>query len=129
MKENKDNHSDFPHPDAGKSGLGASQLISIDEGWRQETLQLRKNREEECAQVQAFVELFEKALPDAKAGKKTAGLPLVCLALHHLAMRFHSHAGPTAIKIMHAARLDDLPDCYGDFGPSLDLDDREEKNC
>lgn len=91
---------------------------TIQIGWRRDALRLRRNHENECAQVQAFVDLFDRALPDVKTGKRTEGLPLACLALHHLAMRFRSHAGPTALKIMYAALLEDLPSCYGDFGLS-----------
>ncbi len=41
-------------------------IITDSDGWRQETLQLRSNREEESTQIQAFVDLFEKAIPDIK---------------------------------------------------------------
>lgn len=97
-------------------------MALIDDGWRQEALQLRKNYEEQCAQMQAFRDLLDRTLPDPKIGKKSEDLPIACLALHHLAMRFHCSAGPKAMKIMHAARLADLPECFGDFGlDRLDL--------
>lgn len=100
---------------------------SMDQGWREEALQLRRNHAEDSAVMEALVTLFENMLPDVKTGKGTPGLPLACLALHHLAMRFHSHAGPRAMKIMMASTVDDLPPAFGDFGPRLDSDTELEE--
>lgn len=72
------------------------------DGWHTEALQLRKNHDEDCAAVSAFVDLFEKEI-DAMP-------PLLCLALHHVAMRFRSHVGPKAIKKFKHTKLEDLPE-------------------
>lgn len=92
----------------------------INEGWRDEALQLRANYAEDSRVMQSFVELFEATLPNPKDGIKTERLPLACLALHHLAMRFHAQTGPRTLKIMMAASVDNLPPSYGDFGPRIE---------
>lgn len=82
----------------------------VSDGWRQEALQLRKNHAEECAEMAALVELFEATLPSVKDGRKEKSLAVFCLALHHVSMRFRTHAGAKAIKIMLAAECSDLPE-------------------
>lgn len=85
------------------------------QGWRDEALQHRANYEISCLQVQDFVNLFELALPDVKTGKATSGLPLICLAMHHLAMRFHATTGIKCLRTMQAAELQDLPKSFFAF--------------
>ena len=82
-------------------------------GWRKETLQLRKNNEERRAQMADFVKLFDQLLQGVKPNTATLEQSLCCLALHHLAMACGSYGGPRARKIMHGAKLKDLPKSYG----------------
>jgi hypothetical protein len=70
--------------------------------WKREALRLRENHRNDSAAVAAFVELFERDLAEST--------PVLCLALHHVAMRFHSHAGKKTLKRMHRAELEDLPE-------------------
>lgn len=70
------------------------------DGWKEEAARLRDNFKENSAAMAAFVDLFENNLPDS---------PVLCLALHHLAMRFHSHAGRKTLKKMMLAKLEQLP--------------------
>jgi hypothetical protein len=86
------------------------------EGWRRETLQLRKNHEEACRQMKDFVAMFEATISSVKSARETPGVPLACLALHHLAMMFHTYAGPKTLKVMLASSVDALPKSYGNFG-------------
>ncbi len=69
--------------------------------WKTEALQLRKNYQDDSSAISAFVELFEKE------GTKS---PLLCLALHHVAMRFHKCAGKKTMKLMCGAQLEQLPE-------------------
>jgi hypothetical protein len=89
------------------------------EGWRRETLQLRKNYGENSRMMVDFVALFEANIQSIKAAREIAGMPLLCLALHHLAMNFHTHAGKKTLKVMLASSVDDLPKSYGNFGRPL----------
>lgn len=104
------------HPSCGVCGDPRHAPIHEDAGWRKEAKQLRKNYEEECAQMVDFVALFEAALPEVAKGRKIPSLPLACLALHHLAMRFHTGAGPKALNIMYSAGVENLPPSFGNFG-------------
>src|SRR5258708_39694326 len=79
-------------------------------GWREEALQLHKNHAEECAEMTALVELFEATLPSVTVGRKDKSLAVFCLALHHVSMRFRTHVGAKAVKIMLAAQCSDLPE-------------------
>jgi hypothetical protein len=89
------------------------------EGWRREALQLWKNYNEYSRQMADFVALFEANIPGVKSARETPGMPLLCLALHHMAMNFHTHAGPKTAKVMLASSVDDLPKSYGNFGRPL----------
>jgi hypothetical protein len=64
-----------------------------EEGWRKETLSLRKLRIEEAAAMNEFVKMFE-----ARENGEGDGL-LLCLALHHVAMMMGCvGAGKTTLK-------------------------------
>jgi hypothetical protein len=64
--------------------------------------------------MQDVMLLFEKhllTLPRARYDKETA---IFALALHHLAMRFHAHAGKRALSIaIRGARVRELPESFG----------------
>jgi hypothetical protein len=89
-----------------------------EDGWKQEALQHRANLEKDAAKVRDFVELFERVLPDVKEAKKNKDLCMAALALHHLAMSFHHHAGPKAMKLVTCgtATVFELPKSFGNFG-------------
>ena len=75
--------------------------LNLNDGWRLEALQLRQNHSSDSAAVAAFVDMFERNLPQC---------PLLCLALHHMALRFHKCAGKKTLKQMKLAKLEDLPE-------------------
>jgi hypothetical protein len=110
----KNAEPDYPHCEI--CGGIPGDPIHTAAAWREEALQLRKNNAELNRQMKDFAELFDGILPDSKIGKATPGLPLCCLALHHLAMSLAASAGKNAQKIMMASNVDDLPNSFGRFG-------------
>ena len=75
--------------------------------WKNEALQLRRNLAADTAAVSAFVQLFEDYI---QSGAGPGKLPLLCLGLHHVGMRFHKGVRFKTGKMMLKARLEDLPE-------------------
>lgn len=73
-----------------------------EDGWKQEAMQLRKNHSHDRAAISAFVDLFESNIDRVDS-------PLLCLALHHIAMSFHVCAGKKTVRKMNKADLEALP--------------------
>lgn len=74
-----------------------------DDGWKHEAMRYRENRKNDSAAFVAFVELFESEIERVNS-------PVLCLALHHVALRFHKCAGKKTIRKMHKAGLINLPE-------------------
>ena len=88
-------------------------------GWKDDARRLRKIHEDDAAVMKDFVALFEAAIPaNMTEAKKNKELCLAALGLHHLAMRFHSGAGPRAKRLLlcGTATVDELPKSFGNFG-------------
>lgn len=71
--------------------------------WKREAMQLRENHLNNSAAIWALVDLFESELDHVHS-------PLLCLALHHAAMRFHKCAGKNTLRKMSKADLKSLPE-------------------
>jgi hypothetical protein len=77
--------------------------MATEDGWKREAMQLRENYRNDSAAMAAFVELFEVELGRVNS-------PILCLALHHVGMRFHSGAGKKTVRKMLGAGLENLPE-------------------
>jgi hypothetical protein len=73
------------------------------DGWKREAMQLRENYRNDSAAMAAFVDLFESELDHV-------GSPLLCLALHHVGLRFHKCAGKKTTRKMLGGGLEKLPE-------------------
>jgi hypothetical protein len=93
--------------------MAARKTVPTDE-WKREALQLRANHEEVSQQMADFVKLFDSMLPNIPT-QPNPKLALCSLALHHLAMNFHTHAGIKAHKLLHKSCIFALPASFG-FG-------------